>query len=126
MYEQTYTRARAVNEERGRHMTRNKRYPKADREEVLYRVARLVRAGKWLTLDTETTGRGLEDQVIEVAVCEPVQPELPTRSWLIRPTVAIQDEAAQVHGLRMEDLAACPTYVEVWPEIEAVSTPTDF
>jgi DNA polymerase III epsilon subunit-like protein len=101
-------------------MARNRRYPKADREHVLSYIAQLVQAGNWLTLDTETTGRRSEDQVIEVAICEPKLPELPTRSWLIRPTIHIQDEATQLHGIHMEDLADCPTYAECWSEIEAV------
>lgn len=101
-------------------MARRKRSPKADREDALDRVARLVRSGRWITLDTETTGLGFEDQVIEVAICEPELPELPTRSWLIRPSVAIQKEATQVHGIHLEDLAECPTYAEIWPEVEAV------
>jgi DNA polymerase III subunit epsilon len=99
-------------------MTRNRRNPRADRREVLSRIMRLVRAGNWITLDTETTGRELEDQVIEVAICDPLLPELPTRSWLIRPTIPIQEEATQLHGIRLEDLAECPTYAECWPEIE--------
>jgi len=101
-------------------MTRNKRYPKADREHVLWRIANLVQAGNWITLDTETTGRGFEDQVIEVAICEPELPELPTRIWRIRPTVAITEEATQVHGIRIEDLEGCPTFADYWPQIEAV------
>ncbi len=100
-------------------MARNRRYPKADREYILTQIASLVQTGNWLTLDTETTGRSLEDQVIEVAICEPELPDLPTRSWRIRPTIAIQEEATHVHGIRTEDLQRCPTYAECWPEIEA-------
>lgn len=100
-------------------MTRNRRYPQADRREVLLRVMRLVGAGNWITLDTETTGRELEDQVIEVAICDPLSLELPTRSWLIRPTIPIRGEATRLHGFRLEDLADSPTYKECWPEIEA-------
>ena len=68
-------------------MTRNRRHPKADREHVLTHIASLVQAGNWITLDTETTGLELEDQVIEVAICDPMLPELPTCTWRIRPTV---------------------------------------
>lgn len=100
-------------------MSRNRRYPKSDREDVLVRVAHLVQSGKWITLDTETTGRGFEDQVIEVAICEPVLPELPTHTWRIRPTIAITEKATEIHGIRIEDLESCPTYAECWPQIEA-------
>ena len=100
-------------------MARNRRYPKADREDALIRIAHLVQSKNWITLDTETTGLCFEDQVIEVAICEPELPDLPTRSWRIRPTVPIKEEATQIHGIRIEDLEGCPTYAECWPEIEA-------
>ena len=65
-----------------------------------------------LFLDTETTGLGDDDQVIELAIVD-AEGELLFHS-LVRPTVAISEGAAAVHGISEAELAAAPT----WPEID--------
>jgi DNA polymerase-3 subunit epsilon len=82
---------------------------------ALSRSHQLVSSGNWLVLDTETTGLGAFDQVIEVSLCDP---ELHIATWRIQPTVPIQEEATFLHGMTEADLAHAPTYAEIWPVIE--------
>ena len=82
--------------------------------------SRLAQAGKcaanWLdqdcyVLDTETTGLGNNDQIIEIAVCD--ASGRVCYEQRISPSVPINPKAEEVHGISLDDLAECPQ----WPEI---------
>lgn len=69
-----------------------------------------------LVLDTETTGLGASDQIIEIAVCD---------TWgtlhinqRVRPSVPIDPAASEVHGITMADLDDCPEWPEVFESIK--------
>lgn len=64
-----------------------------------------------LILDTETTGLGGSDQVIEIAVIDMVGRVLIDQR--LRPSCSVSPGAALVHGIMAADLAEAPT----WPEI---------
>lgn len=69
-------------------------------------------------LDTETTGLGDDDQVIEIGIVSAAG-EVLLRT-LVRPTVPVDPEAQAVHGITAEDLADAPEWSEIASLVEAV------
>ena len=69
-----------------------------------------------LILDTETTS--LDGEVIEVA-CVNAAGEV-VFDTRVKPTVPVKPKAQALHGISDEALADCPTWREVWPQLEAV------
>lgn len=65
-----------------------------------------------LVLDTETTGLGEYDQVIELALVRVSDGEI-MMNTLIRPTDSIPADATAIHGITDSDVLSAPT----WPEI---------
>ncbi len=70
-----------------------------------------------LYLDTETTGLGAHDEVIEIAIVD--AEGRPVVNTLIRPQGEVPPEASRVHGLTTAMLQGAPTWPEVWPQIQA-------
>lgn len=66
-----------------------------------------------LFLDTETTGLGLDDEVIQVAVTDSLG-DCIFHSY-IKPTKSISPEATKIHGITNTDVAAAPRGREVLP-----------
>jgi len=64
-------------------------------------------------LDTETTGRGRQDQIIEIAVIEHRGAVL--IDTLVQPTVPISPGARRVHRITEDEVADAPTFPEIWP-----------
>lgn len=65
--------------------------------------------------DTETTGTGYSDQVVEVAIIDE-QGEVLVHT-LIRPTCAISAGAARVHGIAEAEVAQAPDFAAVMESI---------
>lgn len=64
-----------------------------------------------VVLDVESTGKEkATDQIIELCLRFGVTPEASSRTWRIRPTIAIHPEATQVHGIKAEDLVESPPF----------------
>ena len=84
---------------------------------VMERAGEVLRLNP-VFLDTETTGIGLGDVVIEVAVVD-TNGEMLFNS-LINPERPIPEESSKVHGITDEMVRDAPTMCQVWPEIEAV------
>lgn len=75
--------------------------------------------GSWVVLDTETTGLGTNDEVIEIAIVSSSGNIL--FSSLIQPEeVHRTDLATHIHGITTEMLRTAPTFPDVWPIIKAV------
>jgi len=79
-------------------------------------------AGGWLKarpvyLDTETTGLGPDDEVVEIAVIDHDGTTLIDQR--VRPTVPIPIRAFMVHGICDEDVSDSPTFAELAPKLEA-------
>ncbi len=71
-----------------------------------------------VVLDVETTGKErATDQIVELCLRFGLGPDVESRTWRIRPSVPIHPEATAVHGITMEDLAACPLFPDVASEI---------
>ena len=71
-----------------------------------------------VVLDTETTGLGQRDQIVQVAVIDGTGEPLLVR--LVRPTVPIPPDASRVHGITADTVKDAPTFPEVYAELTAV------
>ncbi|WP_162932893.1 3'-5' exonuclease [Brevibacillus laterosporus] len=69
-------------------------------------------------MDTETTGLGNDDEIIEITVVD-----LDGRvllDTLVKPTVPIQQESFEVHGIIEKDVAEAPTFAEIANQLQQV------
>jgi DNA polymerase-3 subunit epsilon len=81
---------------------------------------------KIVVLDVETTGKEKSsDQIIELCIRFGLSADAESRTWRIKPIVPIHPEAQAVHGITMEMLAGCPTFVEALPEFLPLITEAD-
>ena len=80
-------------------------------------AARLADDGAAVYLDTETTGLGVDDEVVDIAVVGPRGEVL--LDTLIRPSRPIPPGASAVHGLTDRDVAGAPTWDLVYPVLRA-------
>ncbi len=77
--------------------------------------------GPVLVFDVETTGLQKDrDQIIELAVQVGLSPDAPRRCWRFCPTVPMDPDAEQVHGIRAADLAAEPPFATCAAELHAL------
>lgn len=72
---------------------------------------------KIMVLDVESTGkeRGT-DQIVELCLRLGLEHGAESRTWRIRPSIAIHPEATTVHGITAEAVAGCPLFPDVAPE----------
>lgn len=92
------------------------RYP-VSHPKVLER-ARQVSKLNPIFLDTETTGVGLYDLVIEVGIVDFEGNTLYNK--LINPGIPIPSDSSKVHGISDEMVKDAPTMKEAWTEIEPI------
>lgn len=72
----------------------------------------------FIIFDVETTGTDQgKDQILEFSVKYGLSPDSPEDTWRIRPLVAIDPGAEEVHGISMEDVKNCPTFRELGKKI---------
>ena len=71
----------------------------------------------WVILDTETTGL-YDAEIVEIAVV--THSGEPLLNTLIKPSIPIPSDAADVHGINDEIVAAAPPFPEVYPRIAEV------
>jgi len=69
-------------------------------------------------LDTETTGTGPTDEVIEICMID--DEGLPLFDSLVKPVGKVSLDARRVHGIGDEMFADAPRWWVVWPQVEAV------
>jgi len=75
----------------------------------------MVKEGNWLVLDTETTGLGDEAQCIDIAIVAPDGTAV--LNTLVRASIAIENAAAQAHGITEEMIEFAPSWAIVQPKI---------
>jgi DNA polymerase-3 subunit epsilon len=88
----------------------------ARREAVLVAKQKLAQAP--IYLDTETTGLGPFDEVVEISIIDADGEVLLDN--LVRPTKPIPADALAIHGITDEMVKDSPSWLDVWPEVEAV------
>jgi DNA polymerase-3 subunit epsilon len=69
-------------------------------------------------LDTETTGTGPADEVIEIGIVDDQGAVL--FESLVKPMSKVSPDARRVHGISDEMLASAPRWMAVWPNVGAV------
>ncbi len=79
-------------------------------------LAALAGLEDWIALDTETTGLGPYDVVIEVAAVRGDGTVL--IESLVRPDRPVHGTASAVHGLHAADLVSAPSWPQVWPRLQ--------
>jgi DNA polymerase-3 subunit epsilon len=81
-------------------------------------IAQAKLAAHPVYLDTETTGTGPSDEVIEIGIVDEHGALLFESS--VKPMERISLEARRVHGISDAELASAPRWMVVWPKVEAV------
>lgn len=66
-----------------------------------------------IILDTETTGLAEDSEIIEISIITLTGETL--LNTLVKPTRPIPPEATAIHGITDDDVAAAPSWREVWP-----------
>lgn len=88
--------------------------PLEQRRDLLAPLRRILAGGAWVVLDTETTGLSARDEIVEVAILDPVTGLFES---LVRPAGPISADAARLHGLGPAELEAAPRFAEVAPKV---------
>jgi DNA polymerase-3 subunit epsilon len=88
----------------------------ARREAVL--IAKQKLAQEPIYLDTETTGLGAFDEVVEISILDAEGDVLLDK--LVRPSKPVSPDALAIHGITDEMVKDAPSWVEIWPEVETV------
>jgi DNA polymerase-3 subunit epsilon len=70
-----------------------------------------------VVLDTETTGLGQRDQIVQVAVIDGTGEPLLLR--LVKPTVPISPDASRVHRITADTVRDAPAFPQVYAELAA-------
>lgn len=75
---------------------------------------KMLQKNNWVILDTETTG--LEDaEIVEIAIAD--TQAVPLLNTLVKPSIAIPEEATSIHGISSETVESAPTFPEIYPQI---------
>ena len=82
-----------------------------DRYDAVSWARGLIARRDWVVVDTETTGIGPTDQVVQIAVLDHAGRVLV--DTLVQPTCEIHPKATEVHGFDRKKLATAPTYEAV-------------
>ena len=82
-----------------------------DHYEAALWARQLLSRSDWVVVDTETTGLGATDQVVQVSVVDPSGRSLV--DTLVQPTCEIHPMASKVHRLDRKKVASAPTYDQV-------------
>jgi DNA polymerase III subunit epsilon len=88
-----------------------------DRKQAIEWARRLVRRRDWVLLDTETTGTGKSDEVVQIGILSS-DGEVLLESF-VRPVRrnTIPAEATAVHGITIDMLADAPTMQQLLPKL---------
>lgn len=68
-------------------------------------------------LDTETTGLGPQDEIIEVTVID--HDGTPLIDTLVKPGKPIPPDATAIHGIRNSDVSSAPAWVQIWDSLRS-------
>lgn len=80
--------------------------------------ARDFLAARPVYLDTETTGLGGWDEIVEMCILD--HDGTPLVNTLIKPTQRIPLEVVRIHGITDEMVREAPAWPDVWPQVATV------
>ena len=89
----------------------------SDRANAIGR-AREILGGDLVVLDTETTGTGATDEIVEIAVISATG--TPLLESLVRPNRPIPKEATRIHGITDADVQSAPTILELLVDLRGI------
>ena len=81
-------------------------------------ITKRIIENKPLYLDTETTGLGQRDEIVEIAILDPLGKMV--IDTLVRPSKPIPQDAVAIHGITNAMVSAAPTWNSIWPEVATV------
>lgn len=100
---------------------RDKRFIKWERRSLVCEELRYT-AWKWLQdclfLDTETTGLGANDEIVELSIIN--HQKLVLFNSLIRPVKPIPEDSTAIHGITNEMVENAPTWAEVHEDVSRI------
>lgn len=71
-----------------------------------------------LILDTETTGLGENDEIVEIAIIDTTGK--PLINTLVKPSKPIPTEATAIHGITNEMVMDAPQWKDIFPSVDAL------
>jgi len=73
----------------------------------------------WVILDTETTGLGYTDEVVQIGIVDGAGHVL-LNNRLVQPTCLISEEARSVHGISAAMVEGAPSFRDVMFELQGI------
>jgi DNA polymerase-3 subunit epsilon len=71
----------------------------------------------FVALDTETTGLGPDDRIVQIAFSSFYDSGLRTKSWLVYPGRSIPEAASNVHGITDSMVRGAPMFRDILDEV---------
>ena len=96
-------------------MTRH--YHPAHRRQAI-QWARGLMSRDFLVLDTETTGLGAADQIVEIAIID--QAGAARIHQRVKPSIPIPPAAQRIHGISDSDVADAPTFRQIYIKLSVL------
>ena len=87
---------------------------KLDKQKAILLAKRLV-SRNTLILDTETTGLGVKDEILELSIIDMGGRVL--IDTLIKPTILIPPSASAIHGISNADITSAPYITQILPAL---------
>lgn len=91
--------------------------PSSFRQSVIQR-AREIWNARPIFMDTETTGLHNRAEIVEICLIDHAGEVL--LDTLVRPRRPIPPDTMRIHGITNEMVAQAPTWLQVWPQVEAL------
>ncbi|BDA73082.1 DNA polymerase III subunit epsilon [Calothrix sp. PCC 7716] len=86
----------------------------ADKENSIQWAKSILHSGEWCILDSETTGLGINSQIIQVGIITDSGEEWQS---FVKPTISISEEATEIHGITFEDVEEAPYFEQVFIDL---------
>jgi DNA polymerase III subunit epsilon len=84
-------------------------------QEVVQWAQELMRRDNFYVLDTETTGVGKTDEIVQMGIVDKQGNVI--MNQLVKPTISIPQGASNVHGIYETDVADSPTFKEIYIDL---------
>ncbi len=92
-------------------------YHPAHRKQAIQWAQNLI-ARPFYILDTETTGLGAGDEIVQIAILDGAGAA--KMNQLIKPTIRIPPAASAVHGIRDRDVSGSPSFKDIYIQLSAL------